>query len=275
MIYIIFSIMIIFIIIDYITKNVDITEVLPNKYHSNNFMYKNNYTNFLDNKNYVFIVLKSDKKRREHIRSLIKQNNIEKFHIFDAVYGKNINIDKLKNDGYLNDSYVKLPYFKLGALGCTLSHVLILEEFVKSNMERITVFEDDVFFDKDYHNRLANFLANMPPENDISQLLHHPLQMDKIKALQNVSDGNKYIMKGIPQYGTVGYIITKAGARKLLKRIKPIYTAIDDMIMDQIKNDIITSYIPKENIIIMPYKFKSNIWKQDALPAGYVPPKID
>ena len=54
-------------------------------------------------------------------------------------------IDKLKNNGYLNDSYVKLPYFKLGALGCTLSHVLILEEFVKSNMERITVFEDDVF----------------------------------------------------------------------------------------------------------------------------------
>ena len=40
-------------------------------------MYKNNYTNFLDNKNYVFIVLKSDTKRREHIKSLIKQNNVK------------------------------------------------------------------------------------------------------------------------------------------------------------------------------------------------------
>ena len=43
------------------------------------------------------------------------------------------------------------------------------------------------------------FLANMPEENDISQLLHHPLQMNKIKALKEISNGSKYVMKGIPQ----------------------------------------------------------------------------
>ena len=127
MIYIIFSIMIIFIIINYIIQNIDISEVIPSKYHNNNFMYKNNYTNYLDNINYVFLVLNTDKKRKSHIRQLIKDNNIDKYYIFDAIYGKHINIDKLKEDGYLNDSYVQKPYFKLGALGCTLSHVLILE----------------------------------------------------------------------------------------------------------------------------------------------------
>ena len=61
MIYTIFSIMIIFIIINYIIKNVDICEIVPPRYHNNNFMYRNNYTNYLDNINYVFIVLKHNK----------------------------------------------------------------------------------------------------------------------------------------------------------------------------------------------------------------------
>ena len=266
--------MTLFIIINHIIKHIDPTEVLPNKYHSNNFIKHNNHSNFLDNKNYVFLVLKSDLKRREHIKKLIKDNNIERYHIFDAINGKNINMDYLKKQGYLGDGYQKNPYFKLGALGCTLSHLIILEEFVKSNMDRLIVFEDDVFFNNNYHNKLANFLSSMPEENDISQLLHHPLQSDKIKQM-SLSTDHKYIMTAVPQYGTVGYIITKRGAIKLLKRIKPIYTAIDDMIMDQIKKGVIQSYIPKEDIIIMPYKFKSNIWKEDAVPVGYVPPQID
>ena len=47
------------------------------------------------------------------------------------------------------------------------------------------------------------------------------------------------------------------------------------MIIFIIKKGVIQSYIPKEDIIIMPYKFKSNIWKEDAVPVGYVAPKID
>ena len=39
------------------------------------------------------------------------------------------------------------------------------------------------------------------------------------------------------------YIISKKGARKLLKRIKPIYNPIDDMIMNEIEKKTIDSLV--------------------------------
>jgi glycosyl transferase family 25 len=220
---------------------------------------KNSKENFEDNNidryKLYFIVLQKDKERVEHIKNLIKKFNIQNYEIISAVDGSKLNMGELIKSNYI--TLEKIDKMRKGAIGCAMSHILLWERLQKENNNISIIFEDDVYFSKDFYIKLKNYINNLPKDFDISQLLIHDLQRKYFPISNNV---NKYVKEGYPQYGTVGYIISKKGIKKLLNKCKPIYTPIDNMIMNNIKNKYIISYIPKEEIIHMPYKMKSNIW---------------
>lgn len=224
---------------------------------------KNNKENFEDNNidryKLYFIVLQKDKERVEHIKNLIKKFNIQNYEIISAVDGSKLNMGELIKNNYINPE--KINKLKKGEIGCAMSHIRLWERFLKNTNENIfLVFEDDVYLDKNFKDNLMNYIKNLPKDFDISQLLIHDAQKRRFISSKNI---NKYVKEGYPQYGTVGYIISRKGIKKLLQNCRPIFTTIDNMIMNNIKHVNIKSYVPRESIIFMPYRFKSNIRDKD------------
>jgi len=215
--------------------------------------------NNIDKYKLYFIVLQKDKERVQHIKNLIKKFNIQNYELISAVDGSKLNMEEIIKNNYI--TYEKINKLKKGEIGCAMSHILLWERFLKNTNENIfIVFEDDVYLDKNFKNNLINYIKNLPKDFDISQLLIHDAQKRRFNSSKNV---NKYVKEGYPQYGTVGYIISRKGIKNLLQNCRPISASIDVMIMNNIRYANIKSYIPKESIVFMPYKFKSNIRDKD------------
>jgi glycosyl transferase family 25 len=208
-------------------------------------------------KNIHFILLKSNSSRVKHVNRLIKDNNLNAT-LFDAINGNNKHIiDKYQKMGYITGNVRNT--MRSGAVGCALSHILLLEQFIKSGKPYMTVFEDDVEFTKDFKEKYDNFLNHLPPDVDFSQLLHSNYTYEISDFTPYSIPNNDFVLKGYPQSDTVGCFFTRKGAIKILKLIKPMTTTVDDMFAKLIKTNKIISYVPKKQLIKMNYKFESNI----------------
>ena len=217
-------------------------------------LYKNNKNNKI--KNIFFITLYRDKHRIKNVQNLINKYNIKSVsNIIKAIDGKKIYNNKDLLSNYFNKRGLKL---RPGEIGCALSHVMLWKYMLKLNLDYMIVFEDDVQFDKNTLQKLNKFLNNVPSDYDICQILHHK-NSKKIRNLKKYNMKNKYVMKGYSQSGTVGYVISKKGAKILLKYTNEIDRPIDNLIRKQLRYSRIKTYCPKNDIIYMPYKFKSTI----------------
>jgi|TARA_B110000091_G_scaffold211245_1_gene255526 GR25 family glycosyltransferase involved in LPS biosynthesis len=119
---------------------------------------KQNLLNQIFDKIYV-INLNQDIEKKNIIDKKLKELNID-YSIFEAVDGK-----KLKNIKLLN-------YGSVGAVGCRLSHMKILEDAVKNNYNRILVFEDDIIFRKDFNKHLEQQYLTIKNNNVDWKLLY-------------------------------------------------------------------------------------------------------
>ena len=204
-----------------------------------------------------FIVLKRDKERSQYIKNLIKNNNINYYNIVDATDGQNINLHYFIGNGYI--THLASKNMRLGAIGCAISHIKLWETFLNGEDKFLIIMEDDVYLKPKFNKNLYNYLNHLPNNFDISYLLIHPN-----KSFQNLFNKsiniNGYVKKGFGQWGTVAYILSRKGAKKLLELAKPIYKPIDEMIKSAIEDNKIISYVPNNKLVYMPYNFKSNIW---------------
>jgi|SaaInlStandDraft_4_1057021.scaffolds.fasta_scaffold00658_8 GR25 family glycosyltransferase involved in LPS biosynthesis len=206
--------------------------------------------------NIHFISLRKNKERSKNILDIIKKHNL-KATIFPAINGLKINYENSIKDGYITT--LTKENMKAGAIGCGLSHITLLEQFLKSKKEVITVFEDDVFFHSDFVKRYSDFFDNVPKDFDVCQILHHLWNRDE-KVKSEYKMDSKYVMKGYPQLGAVGLLVSRNGAKKLLSLWKPLVGTIDGILLKAVKNGFIKSYAPVKDIIRMPYSFRSTIW---------------
>ncbi|OWR42748.1 glycosyltransferase 25 family member like protein [Danaus plexippus plexippus] len=138
----------------------------------------------------------------------------------EAVDGKSLDPKKLQNmnvtlmPGY-EDAYYKRP-MTYGEIGCFLSHYKIWVEVAERNYNRVLILEDDVNF-------LPYFKENYDTIIWESSVLKHDfiylgrkIMMDKVEIRMTT-----HLTKPLYSYWTIGYIITKLGAEKLIEA-KPL-----------------------------------------------------
>lgn len=155
----------------------------------------------------VVINLKSRKDRLD----LFKTNNEDKapgFNLFEAVNGKELTYEKLKEQGFDTDKYWRDPnlgrVLTWGEIGCFLSHYRVWE-MIANGGEPVLVIEDDAV--------LTCHLGEVWPhlgDYDLLYLAH--LEMNK-KGVKSLTD---HLLRPCYPYHTTAYILTPAGARKLL-----------------------------------------------------------
>ena len=211
-----------------------------------------------------FITLKNDPVRLKHVQKVIKANPYLKAKIWSA--STTVEIEEKKLDKYLNaNSYLKV---RRGALGCAISHIRVLEHVVENKLEEVIVFEDDVVLSPDFEVLYKEFRENLPRDGTFAPFLHHN-SMKNLRGLSKFTlSGNKFVLKSYSPYGTVGYLITLKGAIKVLPTLSPVWYPIDEMYRSATKSGTLTSYMPAHDLIVMPYKMKSNIWGTKKRPEG-------
>lgn len=153
-----------------------------------------------------------------------------------------------------NTTYLCSKLCTKSTIGIAMAHIKVWEQIIKSNDEYSIIFEDDVIFTPNFKYNLNVILDNLESDIDILYLgclgcsesfnLFSTFgYMTNIINYNNKSN-NTYLKKSLVSFGTHGYIISKNGAKNLIKYIKGrISNHIDFQIQELIKNKLINSYV--------------------------------
>lgn len=152
--------------------------------------------------------------RREHIDHLFAQQGLD-FDYFNAINKQQV-ADTLKKYNLI----IKTDRMSLGEVACYLSHYCLWQQVIEHDMTYLMVFEDDIYFSKN-----AKFLLNdldwLPNGFDVVKLetMYDRVMIDKGTHL--LSEHRLCRMKS-RHMGMAGYIISQAGAKKLVAITKSL-----------------------------------------------------
>ncbi|MFT4693934.1 MAG: glycosyl transferase family 25 [Francisella sp.] len=165
----------------------------------------------------VYVVnLKKDKDRRDHICKHFAERNVE-FEFIDAVYGKNLTPNELKQKVDFDGCKKNLGReTSLGEIGCSLSHKLIYDKIVEENLFGAFVFEDDAVLCKDISIVMKSIANNL---NLFKKGLWLGLGNSYIRINKRILDINQNhsIHESTRTSTTLAYYIDYEGAKKLSK----------------------------------------------------------
>ncbi|KAB0363531.1 hypothetical protein FD754_007687 [Muntiacus muntjak] len=167
----------------------------------------------------VFIIsLARRPDRRERMLTSLWEMEISG-RVVDAVDGRMLNSSVMRTLGVdllpgYQDPYSGRTLTK-GEVGCFLSHYSIWEEVVARGLTQVVVFEDDVRFESNFKGRLERLMEEVEAEKLPWDLIY--------LGRKQVNPEEEAVVEGLPNlvvagysYWTLAYVLSLAGARKLL-----------------------------------------------------------
>lgn len=245
---------------NYLNSNLDLYQIQLLLWQSDEF--KNKFSNLnlieptpLDNKLPIFIVnLERRTDRKRLIESRLANLGIKNYEIIKAVDGKELPEDI--SDFYNKQASIKLHrQLTLTEIACALSHIQIAKKIIEQELEYAIILEDDAELTLDFKNFLANF--NLKPNlfeflilgsfssnqffNNKTKTIISPYALtekesitylDKVELnIGNISAHKAYYPSQKLDYvhGTHAYVISYAGAKKLIELNFPVVVEADNI----------------------------------------------
>lgn len=224
------------------------------------------------------------KRRPERLKEFYSKypGNSDNVIVFEAIDGKqyeSYDLDDLETQ-LLNITLQKTTY-NLGAFGCFASHYRLWKMLVENpNLEdtyRFRIYEDDAFFVSDYNRILETALQGDVPSFDILYIGGRFFRGFTDYRLKRYNDTKFYKTEG--DRGTFSYIITKAGAKKIIEHIRQSFATMDDYVKITIVdtylnklffNGIIIAYDLFPHINWSPINYKSDIQGKNTVNKNFV-----
>ena len=136
---------------------------------------------------------------------------------WEATDGRNLTGEGLREMGVTVMPGYKDPYHKrpmtMGEIGCFLSHYFIWMDVRARNYSKVIVLEDDVRFERNMKHRLQDDLRQLDLRSQDFIYLGRKRQAgshsDELRLFPN-------FVRPKYSYWTIGYIITRSGAEKLI-----------------------------------------------------------
>lgn len=207
--------------------------------------------------NTFIITLGRDTARVVHVRNQT-ENVFPGASIFWAYDGQNLTqaqITQWQVEGYLNATFEELsimnPSKPIGRakIACFMSHIRLWERLTAEPADDAfyMVMEDDVLPSEDFHTRYPLVLAELADQPwDWVHLHIHPRFASSNRA---AIPGKQLINRAIKQWASHGYLISKRGARKLLKLMLPVSAPKDTSFDLLLSMDFIEAYMLKEALV--------------------------
>ena len=219
------------------------------------------------------VLLQRDEERCNYIHKnvLPKLNN---HYVCNAVDCQKDNMQEILDENELTISEEFKEKCRTGQLACFLSHYKIWQIIAENNLDYAIVMEDDIKIFDNFNENINKVFNNLPVKFDYVHLFLHPSKIDD--DYDDEEEGS--IRHAVENFGTVAYIITKRGAKKMLKitNFLGIHAPVDRQINFYVENNIIKAYMVKKPFVLtfgdlLPNKnlykngFKSNIWYSEKL----------
>ena len=166
--------------------------------------------------NYKILVvnLKRRTDRKDNIIKLFNNINFEKYTFFEAIDGKNTDLNYEIKDLFENNDFNG----KKGVIGCALSFYNIWTDLYEDKFnDYYVLFEDDIYLSNnftEYFKKCKEYINNNIDNTDILFLGYTPYPKNILNNDSdfNIIDFNSDLYIG----GFFGYMITKNGAIKML-----------------------------------------------------------
>ncbi|MBZ0211499.1 MAG: glycosyltransferase family 25 protein [Hyphomicrobium sp.] len=107
---------------------------------------------------------------------------------------------------------------KPGEVGCYASHLKALKTMIERGLEYALILEDDAVLPRDLRRVIDDVLACLPHSWDLVHLCGDPRRA--VKPVRRLKHRGTLVRYSRVPSGTVGYLISRGGARKFLAPIK-------------------------------------------------------
>lgn len=141
--------------------------------------------------------------------------------ILQSIPSLNANDPDQLNKFYLDNSEFKTAWdgFKPGELGNFGSHYSAWKYVADNDLDSLLVFEDDVIIYDDFMDKYSLIMNNVPEDYDVMSIFVDPNQYPRYRPDEYVND---YIAKGYQDWSTLCYVISRQGAKKLIKYVHEV-----------------------------------------------------
>ena len=119
----------------------------------------------------------------------------------------------------------RAPLITPGAIGCYASHLRAYKQIMAERAAATLVLEDDAILDDDLAEVIRETLAVLPAGWDMVHLGQSPRHA--VKPLAELPNGRTLVRYSRIPFGAAGYLISLAGAKKMLNPAIPRFWAID------------------------------------------------
>lgn len=119
--------------------------------------------------------------------------------------------------------------WKYGELGIWASNFTAFKNFVKSKYEYMVLMEDDIVLENQFNNKLINYLEELPNDWDFFTVYIPKTGNVRYKTLKDqILIGKENVCKVYQSWSCLCYVVSKSGAKKILKLVKdPVSDPID------------------------------------------------
>ncbi len=178
----------------------------------------------------VFVIsLKRSVDRRAMLTKQMKHLDI-KFNFFEAVDGRSLNdIDLRVVDFPLAKNFCGHD-LSMAEVGCALSHIRLYEMIVAKKIERCIILEDDIHL----HMHFKSIVESIIQSNQADIVFLHHGKAKYWPLLKSLPEGYRLALYMTPSkkskraiISAAGYMLTLAGAKKLLEIAYPLRMPAD------------------------------------------------
>lgn len=166
----------------------------------------------------IYVInMKSSQRRWELVQAAGKEADLNLFRV-DAIDGKSIPKEEWENidqeEFTLNTARDIFP----GEYGCYRSHMLALERFVVSDEEYGIILEDDILPNAEMFERVKSIIDACDDFDVVKLVNHRASGFITLATTCKGDDIGRTIFS--PQGSAAAYLVSKAGAKLLLKSLK-------------------------------------------------------
>lgn len=176
----------------------------------------------------IFIISLKNSPRREFISKRLSDLGLD-FQFVDAVYGKELSKEQLDTIDFefYPQKYAARKPLTLGEIGCAMSHINLYQYLVDNNIENAIILEDDAIVSLYFKEIVLDALKKLPKRAEILFFDHgkakiFPITRNLVERyrLARYLTPSKNSKRTIIR--TTAYLITLAGAKKLLNFAYPV-----------------------------------------------------
>ncbi|AWY45159.1 lipooligosaccharide biosynthesis protein lpsA [Glaesserella parasuis 29755] len=179
---------------------------------------------------FVISLKYSNDKRRTHMKNEFSSHNIP-FEFFDAITPN-------ENAQYANLFKINLDNTELtqGEISCLFSHLTLWKQMIDNNLDRIAIFEDDIYLSSSAKDMLDSIESISTTDFDVIKL---EKSLERVLASKfykiRMRNSSLHILKD-SHLGSAGYVITNSAARKTITYIQNenIIAPIDIIVFDKL-----------------------------------------